>query len=79
MDQLAEEWRFCSETDRGLWGPSKSLGWAGAHGRIGCGEKVLREWAALGHVFRLLLAWYPGGYRNRPIKSYADSRRSFRL
>lgn len=67
MDRRRQGRGFCRDIDSWLSGPSKSIGWGGAHGLIGCRGKFLRERDGLGKVFTLLLAWYEGGYQNSPI------------
>lgn len=59
-------WGTCSETNRWLSGPSKTLGWAWAHGSITCGEGVSVERPSQNQLLMRRLALVEGGYRNRP-------------
>lgn len=62
-----------------LSGSSKSVGWGGAQGLIGCFKRALPEDPGMDWVFMLLQAWSAGGYRNRPITSWAYPRSNLRL
>ena len=68
MDQLGKGEDFCSEADRWLSGPSKSLAWGGAMALLSCGGRVVEELLALQLLLMRLRVCLMGGYRNRAIK-----------
>jgi hypothetical protein len=63
---------FCSESNRGLSGPSKTLCWDGGHRQSGCGDGVLVGWLEWGRDLMCNGIGMGGGYRNRPFKSWHD-------